>query len=151
MENASKALIMAGGVLIAILLLTLFAYVIKNMGENTAGMYEELEIAENNKFNQKFLNYAGRGVDTVYDKDGNAVHNPLTIQDVVSIINLAKDSNKSDKRPIITVKVDNANWTDKDTIQLLQENGEKQYKCASTDIKINDGLVYEVYITTYNE
>ena len=42
MENASKALIIAGGVLIVILVLTLFAYINTKMGSGTSNLYSRL-------------------------------------------------------------------------------------------------------------
>ena len=42
MENASKALLIAGGVLIAILLLTLFSYLFRQMASSTSNIYENL-------------------------------------------------------------------------------------------------------------
>ena len=52
MENASKALIIAGGVLIAIFLLTLFTYLFSHMAESTSGIYSMLDQAEISEFNQ---------------------------------------------------------------------------------------------------
>lgn len=81
MENASKALLIAGGVLIAILVLTLGVFIARNMADYTSKVYAQLEESERTEFNQQFLNYDKR-------KD-------LTSQDVITIINLAKDSNRS--------------------------------------------------------
>ena len=89
MENASKALLIAGGVLIAILLLTLFSYLFRQMASSTSNIYENLEKHEITEFNQQFLNYEGRGVET-----GKS---PLKVQDVASLINLAQDSKNSFK------------------------------------------------------
>ncbi len=82
MENATKALIIAGAVLVAILLLTLFAYVLSLMGEYTANVYDEMKAVDITEFNQIFLNYDDR---------------EISIQDVASIVNLAIDNNRSPK------------------------------------------------------
>ena len=92
MENASKALLIAGGVLIAILILTLFAYLFGQMAENTSNIYNTIEQSEIAEFNQKFINYEGRGIGELSDK-------PLTVQDVATLINLAQDNNKNPKFP----------------------------------------------------
>ena len=93
MENASKALLISAGVLLAILLLSLFAYLMRQMGASTSGIYSTLSQHEISEFNQKFLNYEGR--------------KKLSIQDVITIVNLAKDNNEKANRPtIIEVKVD---------------------------------------------
>ena len=57
MENASKALLIAGSVLIAILLLTLFSYLFTKMSEDSSRIVDAIE--QNNKleFNQQFLTY----------------------------------------------------------------------------------------------
>ena len=81
MENASKALFISGGMLIAILLLTFFSYMFSRVGEQTASIYDQMEEADIREFNQKFLQY-----DTGdYDKENRYI----TIQDVVTIVNLA--------------------------------------------------------------
>ncbi len=61
MENASKALLISAAVLIAILLLSLFAYLMTKMSENTARIYTIIEESKITEFNQQFLNYEGRG------------------------------------------------------------------------------------------
>ncbi len=90
MENAAKALLISAGVLIGILLLTLFAYVYTHLRNDTSEIYSALNHPEISKFNQKFLNYEGR--------------QDLTIQDVVTIVNLAKDNNEAQRRQT-TIKV----------------------------------------------
>ena len=87
MENASKALLIAASVLIGILLLTLFAYVYTKLRTDTSEIYSALNRPEISKFNQKFLNYEGR--------------QDMTIQDVVTIVNLAKDNNEVQRRQTI--------------------------------------------------
>lgn len=143
MENAAKALLIAGGVMIAILLLTLFAYIFSHIATSTSSIYSTLEESEITKFNQQFLNYEGRGVGSL---------DPLTIQDVVTIINLAKDNNKSAKRPTtIKVKVNGNDWTDENTNNLLENYMNNQYKCNTGGVQINRStlLVEEVGIVDY--
>ena len=75
MENASKALLIAAGVLIAILILTLFSYLMRQMGSSTSGIYSKLSQREITEFNQKFLNYEGRGIYSVgKDNEGNDLY-----------------------------------------------------------------------------
>ena len=136
MENASKALLISAGVLIAILLLTLFSYLMRQMGDSTYGIYSKLSQREITEFNQKFLNYEGR--------------ENLSIQDVITIVNLAIDSNKSVKIPsTISVLVNDENWVNKNKTQindLLKSNLDKQYKCLSVTINTATLLVKEVTI-----
>ncbi len=134
MENASKALLISAGVLIAILLLTLFSYLMRQMGDSTSGIYSTLSQHEITEFNQKFLNYEGR--------------DNLSIQDVVTIINLAKDNNEKLNRPtIIEVKVDGSDWSDK-TLDVVKQNLDKTYTCSNVNINQSTLLVKEVIIKT---
>lgn len=134
MENASKALLISAGVLIAILLLSLFSYLMRQMGNSTSGIYSNLSQHEISEFNQKFLNYEGR--------------DNLSIQDVVTIINLAKDNNEKLNRPtIIEVKVDGSDWSDK-TLDVVKQNLDKTYTCSNVNINQSTLLVKEVIIKT---
>ena len=89
MENASKALLIAGAMLLFILLSSLAVYVFTKTRDKTSEIYNVMLSSDVDEFNQKFLNYEDK---------------ILTIQDVVSIINLAKDCNESEKMPTV-VKV----------------------------------------------
>ncbi len=92
MENASKAIIIAGGFLLMIMALSLAMFIFRNIGNSTSEYYEQLEQSDIDEFNQKFTKYENR--------------NDLTIQDVVSIINLARDNNKTGKMSLeVSVKL----------------------------------------------
>ena len=138
MENASKALIIAGGVLIAILLLTLFTYLFSKMANGTSKIYDMMEQSEIAEFNQKFLNYKGR--------------DDLTIQDVVTIINLAKDGTDGPNgKASVTVELDRHNVTSTKALDLLSEyDSSKKYKCTEVTVDTNTLLVNEVKIETNN-
>ena len=136
MENASKALLIAGSVLIGILLLTLFVYLYTQLSENASNVYSTLDHAEISKFNQKFLNYEGR--------------ENLTIQDVVTIVNMAKDNNKEQRKQVtISVKVDGSEWTTKTNLENeILTNLDKRYKCTAVNIDSETELVNSVEIQT---
>lgn len=95
MENASKALLIAGAVLLMILLFSLMFYIFSQMAENATSIYSDLEESDITEFNQQFLNYEGA---------------KLNIQDVVTIINIAKNQNENGTLPV-TVSV-TINWAD---------------------------------------
>ena len=100
MENAAKALIIAGGTILAILVLSLFTYISMKMGTSTSRLYSKLEESDIAEFNQQFLNYDGK--------------TDLTIQDVVTLINMSKDGNNSKKIDAsIQVSLNGVNWTEK--------------------------------------
>lgn len=148
MENAAKALIMAGAVLLAILVLSLMNYLFENMAESSASIYEDLEESDITEFNQKFLNYDGRGTTT--DDDGNPI-NPLNIQDVVTIVNIAKDNNENGKLPVnVVVKVGTEEWQNKDASELndlLMQHIDDKYSCSVSYSTQYYKLVDKVTIT----
>lgn len=80
MENAAQALIIAGGVLIGIILLSIAAYLGFTMSEYAANTQAQINRNEANQFNQRFIEYEG-------------LEN-LTIQDVITVKNLALEENK---------------------------------------------------------
>ena len=80
MENAAQALIIAGGVLIGIILLSIAAYLGLTMSEYAANTQAQINRNEVNQFNQRFIEY--EGLDN------------LTIQDVITVKNLALEENK---------------------------------------------------------
>ena len=146
MENASKALLIAGGMLIAILLLTLFTYLMRQTGESTASVYSTLSQSEISEFNQKFINFEGRGI----------IKNtsPLTVQDVATLINLAKDNNEKAKFPteIAIYNGSKAKSSDlaksENYIEWLDTNKttNNTYKCSEVHINENSQLVDYVLI-----
>lgn len=79
MENASKALIMAASVLIGILLLSLLTYMFVSFAMSSAEIHKENDQDRLNQFNSQFTSYVG--------KEG------VTIYDVVTVANLATESN----------------------------------------------------------
>lgn len=151
MENASKALLIAAGVLIAILLLTLFSYLMRQMGSSTSGIYSKLSQREITEFNQKFLNYEGRGIYSVgKDNEGNDLYNPLTVQEVATLINLARDS-KDNSKYLNEVKImyGDIDLSSQNYIELMKENNDKKYKCTQVIINSSTLLVDNVIIADF--
>ena len=133
MENAAKALLIAGGILIVILLLTLFAYLFGQMSSSASSIYSMMSESDITNFNQPFLNYNGR--------------DNLSILDVVTIINLAKSSNDSAKVPQeVNIYKGIEDWTNKNTDELLKNyiGSTKKFKCESVTINPNTKLVSTV-------
>ena len=132
MENASKELLIAGAMLLLILVLTFSVYLVRRIGGQTSELYSDMEQSKIDEFNQKFFNYDGRG--TKKDSEGKWI-NPLTIQDVVSIINLAKDNNQNSKFPTtVKVKVDGNERQDSTNAQIKEmlanpNNIDAEYSC----------------------
>lgn len=154
MENASKALIIAGGVLIAVLLLTVFSYLFGKMASSTSSIYETLEKHEIDEFNQQFLNYEGRGITILHKKDENnrdvTYYNYLKAQDIATLINLAKNSENNSKfKTKVKITLNGVNIATQESSDWLKNNIETgaEYKCESVHINPDTLLVDEVKIS----
>ncbi len=80
MENASKALLMAGGVLLGILILSLGVYLFTSFGGTSSRIHDNIEENQIAQFNSQFTKYVG--------------NENVTIHDVVTMANLATENNK---------------------------------------------------------
>lgn len=77
MENASKALLIAGGILIAILIVTVAVYLFANYGSIGKSYDQTLQTTETQKFNENFTRYEGR--------------EDVTIQEIVTLYNYVEE------------------------------------------------------------
>ena len=137
MENASKALIMAGGVLIGILILSLAAYLFVDLGSTSAEITAQNAQKQITEFNSKFTSYEG-----YKDNEGNW---QITIYDIISLAAYAKENNEyyeDVRNEKISVKIDNREIQDNDSAQ--NENLIKNYiKSDGTLVKFNcDNIDY---------
>lgn len=80
MENASKALLIAGGILIAILIVTVAVYLFANYGSIGKSYDQTLQTTETQKFNENFTRYEGR--------------EDVTIQEIVTLYNFVEEYEK---------------------------------------------------------
>ncbi len=136
MENASKALLMAAGVLMGVVILSLAAYLFVTFSSSADDVKSEIAKNQLNKFNSQVLAYEQR--------------EDLTVYDILTAVNLAENNNKyyqlePGDTNYITVKVDNSvvNSTDiekKIKPESLEKEGEmkednlggkslKNYRC----------------------
>ena len=136
MENASKALLMAAGVLMGVVILLFAAYLFLTFSSSADDVKSEIANNQLNKFNSQFLAYEQR--------------EDLTVYDILTAVNLAENNNKyyqlePGDTNYITVKVDNSvvNSTDiekKIKPESLEKEGEmkednlggkslKNYRC----------------------
>lgn len=99
MENASKALIMAAGVLIGVMLISFAVYLFSVFGDYSGEVQSQMEARRVEAFNTQFTKYYGSEQrENPYDSNSEKSYDgPIlcTAQDVVTIANLAKDSNTS--------------------------------------------------------
>lgn len=80
MENASKALIMAAGVLIGVLILSLAVYLFTQFGSTSAQIHAQKAERQVVQFNSQFTSYLDK--------------NDLTIYDVITVAGYAIENNK---------------------------------------------------------
>jgi len=57
MENATKALLIAGGVLLFVLLATFAMFMFRSMSQSVSRYYDAMDEQEVREINQQFLNY----------------------------------------------------------------------------------------------
>lgn len=124
MENASKALLMAAGVLIGVLILSLAVYLFANFGTASAEIHKQRDMNEINKFNTQFTSYEGK---------------ECTIHDIVSVANLAINNNTNYS---LTAQTGN-NYYITVNIQSGQQNLQK-YLLNTTTSKIDNDKVNEL-------
>lgn len=79
MENASKALIMAGSILIGLLILSVTVYLFVTFGATSRQIHAEIDASRLNEFNTQFTSYETKDDNTIYD--------------IISIVNLARENN----------------------------------------------------------
>lgn len=128
MENASNALIMAGGILLAIMIITFGVVLISIFGNFTKDQEEEMAKTSVMQFNNQFLQYEG---------EGNTVH------DIVSVINLVKDIQNQDIARVIQVRVNgrsdiNENTTEQNLQNFLRDG----YNSEGEPITIYECIVH---------
>ena len=95
MENASKALIIAGGTILGIMILSIMLYLFR-AGGRVSQRIDDKQIYYNiQMFNQQFENFAG--TEEHVDRETGAITTRPkgnTISDVITCINLASDANR---------------------------------------------------------
>ena len=127
MENASKALVMAGGVLIGILILSLAVYLFVDFGSTAAKINEQNAQQQIVEFNSKFTSYQGY-------KDKNEKWQ-ITIYDIISLAGYAKENNEY------------YDGIDDEQIDVIITNGSLNSNIANSNYTID----YESLISTYTE
>ncbi len=136
MENASKALIMAGGILIAILVMSLFVYLIVSFGATSDKIHDQNAQTQITEFNAQFTKYQGR--------------TNITIYDVVSVANLAIDYNENNNTKIEVYLNNNPLTSNSNVLKKLESQvqslvgdvDETNIKLTNYKVK-KDGIEYD--------
>ena len=136
MENASKALIMAGGVLIGILILSLATYLFVDLGSTSAEIHAKNAEQQITEFNSKFTAYEG-----YYELDEtNGKKNwKITIYDIITLAGYAKENNKyyeDVNDELITVRI-----LKNGSSQNIQENTSSQNEALIKGYINSDGTL----------
>lgn len=150
MENAVKALLIAAGVLIGIMILSLGVSLYSSLGSYVRTTQEAIVSKRTQEFNNKFTKYIN------CDNSGN-IEFQLTIQDVVTAANTAYENNleynldsytENNYYVIINMGAEKnlEKIVDTKMSEILEKGYDKKYKCSINNIKINSttGRVYQV-------
>lgn len=116
MENATKALLIAGGVLISIMVILAGIYLHSVLSEQSAQYKDIISATELEKFNSKFNVYIGR--------------KNITAQEIISAVNLAKEYDNQVEIFLGSRKLEFTDTTQEDFLKLnLNEN----FSCEGSD------------------
>lgn len=116
MENASKALLLAGGVIMALMVAAIGVYIYDSFNKTAESYSEQLKTAELHNYNSKFDVYIDR--------------TDITAQEIISIINIAQEKRQGTKVYInSTIATD---WTESQKNNFLARNILKYTNTAGT-------------------
>lgn len=127
MENASKALIMAGSILIAIMIISLGILIFNNFG-NMAKERANMDKEEIQAFNSKITPYLGR----------------ISGSQVNALLQYCLSVNISAKQSEETYKYITVNYSADQNTQTLNEN-------SKTYTRVKGGSYYNVEVTEYKD
>lgn len=158
MENAVKALLIAAGVFMGLMILSLGISLYASLSGYVEGVQEEIASTETQQFNEQFTKYIN------YDKDTKKKSFTLTIQDIVTAANTAYENNKKyeltdyeGNNYYVIIKMPGYDELEKNintvSAEILAGNLGKEYICSTEDVKINatTGRVYQVEFHEYDE
>lgn len=143
MENASKALLIGAGVLIAVMIISLATTLFRS-ASGVAKTYDQtMQSTEVTQFNTNFTKYLDAGVQ---DENGTTTRESANIYDVISVANFAKNYNQqvvedpeTSDDPIV-VKVD-----------LASKDGTKLQNVQNLSMKAQNHLVDKCYYKNNDE
>ena len=152
MENAVKALYIAAGVLIAVMVLSLAAVLYASLQSYVQDSNNRIKSNDVNSFNTQYLN--------CINVNNGSNDFDITIQDVVTIASSAYESNKKHSYNVsdweisenslyvaVYLKGNRIDQTiNKEMVQILEDHKEDTFICSSDDVKISGatGQVYSI-------
>ena len=154
MENAVKALYIAAGVLIGVMILSLGVALFASLQNYVDSAQERVEFNELNSFNTQFTKYI--------NYENGVRQYELTIQDIITAAGRAYENNSS-------YNLDTTQWQESESslyvsvylketridqnikeemVDLLEENLGKKYKCEANNIEYSTETA-RVYIVRF--
>lgn len=142
MENAVKALMIAAGVLIGIMIVSLGISLYASLGQYVETAEEELNSKETQKFNEQFLKYIN------CETASGDIEFELTIQDIVTAANTAFENNRKynltgpdTNTYYVTITLDGMrleNTINTISAELLKNGLGQRYTCRRIDVEVNE-------------
>lgn len=160
MEDAVKALLIAAGVLIGLMIISLGVVLFSSLSQYADDAQRDIEENALQKFNEQFTRYIN-----CKDISNSTPEFILTIQDVVTVANLAYENNKNYELEgpeaynyYVTININgvannleqNINSNGKAAELLKTKSESKLYKCTYEDVKTNSNTG-RVCIVTFHE
>lgn len=127
MENASNALIMAGAILIALIILSIGVYLVSSYSQVGESYEQTQTITEITKFNSNFTIFEGR--------------NDITPQEIVTLYNFVKNYNKNNGTNI-TISP-----TIGDSKEFIKNAPDDKYSCGTISDYDDTGRIYKITFT----
>ena len=142
MENAANALLIAAGVLVGVMILSLGIGLYTSLAQYAEKTQTDMATTEVQQFNEQYIKYI--------NYSGDTKEFTLTIHDVVTAASTAYENNLNDGY-YVTVNLQGypSNLEQRinvETTKILEEGLNMEYKCTIEDVKINPntGRVYEI-------
>ena len=146
MGNASNALLIAGGVLIALLIISLAVFMFNDFGSKAADINAQNDKNRLTAYNMEFTSYLGYYVDEKQPNGTTVRVWKTTIYDLITLRGKAQENNKNyeatNDEERIDVKINNVSILEKVDTDLINaytnSNGElTRFKCSEKDVKYN--------------
>lgn len=112
MENATKALLIAGGVLIAIIIMSVMIITFQKTGNVSKTYDKTIDQEEISKFNENFTRYLGK---------------ELSIQQAITITNFANSNGVKVEGKVMTSDVDEKTLKNKYELTTIEYNDKTGY------------------------
>ena len=126
MENASKALLIAGTMLVAVIVIAIIIGLITTLKKATDGYGTKLDTIELQKYNSIFEVYIDR--------------NDITAQEILSLVNISQQKDKQTKVYVDSVNC-TENWNENRKTEFLQSHVLTEYEYKSIGYDLNAKVV----------